>query len=742
MNKMKLDTEEMNGMLEVIDGEFDDDYSESREPEPAKVDLAILASTIQRDIDDRVSRRLTIEKRWLTDIASRKGEYDSETLAKMSTTRSRAFFRGTRKLCDFAEARVSEMVMPTDGRNFSITTTPIADLPMGMEGEIEAIQKEADARALKMQTKIDDQLVECDFNEEMRNAIADMIRLGPCIVKAPVVVPDTTRRYAKKEITEGVTAYVLEVEQKFKPAVQRIDPWNFYPNVGAYSRETTDSTAELHLMSRKKLRQLAKTPGFDKDAIRTVLGRSPGYRGEDSLRDQSASEDVDNGVDELDKTHYKVWEYNGSLPNDKAAALCGLEEADADPLEERRVIVWICDEVVLKAVEYPHDDEELPYYWVNWAEDPESIYGSGVAHECSNGQRIANGALRMLLDNAAFSALPQTIIDQGIINPQDGDYQIRPGKVWLLKKSAQDVRTAFTSVITPINVNDLLTIFQMGQKMMEDEAGLAMIMQTGQEPKITETAAGTAMLMNSASTPLRRLMRQIDGKIIKPVLQAMYRYNMQFDEDESIKGDYNVVAHGSSALLVREQQTQGLIEVLKLAQSSPILAQLTKFPELYRSIIASMQINADGVIKTDAELAQEKEAAAQQGQAGPTPEQMKMQLDQSKLQLDAAKLQLMQQEQQFEQAKAANDARLKEMELQVKAMDASSQLQSDQINAQREHERIASSNALKVAEMEASQQTTFADIQSKERMNAIKIDNENKKFNAEMQVKITQGSGI
>jgi hypothetical protein len=49
---------------------------------------------------------------------------------------------------------------------------------------------------------------------------------------------------------------------------------------------------------------------------------------------------------------------------------------------------------------------------------------------------------------------------------------------------------------------------------------------------------------------------------------------------------------------------------------------------------------------------------------------------------------------------------------------------------------------LAVAKMAQDGQLTQAEIESKERLQAIKIDSDAQKFNAEMSVKVRQGSGI
>jgi hypothetical protein len=119
-----------------------------------------------------------------------------------------------------------------------------------------------------------------------------------------------------------------------------------------------------------------------------------------------------------------------------------------------------------------------------------------------------------------------------------------------------------------------------------------------------------SILMNSANTVLRRAIKAWDDGITLPFIQKLYDWNMQFGDNEEIKGDNKVHARGSSHLIVKEMQAQNAMALINIA-ASPILQPLTDVPALYRRVVTSMQLDPAEIVKTDAEIEQEMQKQQQ-----------------------------------------------------------------------------------------------------------------------------------
>lgn len=71
---------------------------------------------------------------------------------------------------------------------------------------------------------------------------------------------------------------------------------------------------------------------------------------------------------------------------------------------------------------------------------------------------------------------------------------------------------------------------------------------TGACPGAGETASGLSMLMGASNILLKDRVKDFDEYVSAPFIRAMYRFNMQWNPREEIKGDYEVVATGRSRL--------------------------------------------------------------------------------------------------------------------------------------------------------------------------------------------------
>jgi len=76
------------------------------------------------------------------------------------------------------------------------------------------------------------------------------------------------------------------------------------------------------------------------------------------------------------------------------------------------------------------------------------------------------------------------------------------------------------------------------------------------------TSSGLSMLMGAAGKGIRQVITHIDGDIVKPIVHRQFVYNMRYDEDESIKGDVEVIPRGATYLAVRETTDARRLEFL------------------------------------------------------------------------------------------------------------------------------------------------------------------------------------
>lgn len=505
----------------------------------------------------------------------------SPRIAKSDDIRSTVFVNITRPYCDAAAARISDMLMPTDDRAFSIGPTPVPDLGEIANGNVgvevrkaildrlgpNANKEQADAalgsyiqtaqndldvakaKADKAQKRIDDWLVQCQFHAEARKLIDDCARIGTGVLKGPVPV----KRKSVKVLQENGGMKVV-IEQKIDPASKRLDPLNLFPD-GACGENIHNGSHiwERDYLTEKTLRDLKGLPGYLDSEIDACIEEGP----------QSATEISDallpQGQDQEDiKGRYEVWYYTGTIDRKDMEAL-GCECPEGESVYAQ---VTMVNRHVIKGVLNPLDTGDFPYDVMVWQRQAGKWTGTGVSRQIRTPQRMVNSATRAMMDNAGISSGPQIVFKLGVVIPADGRMQVTPRKVWYIKENAdaQDLNNLFRTYNIDSKQEELMGIVQFGLKLAEDVTGLPLLLQ-GQQGKAPDTLGGMQMLNNNSSTVLRRLAKLYDDCITEPHIRRYYVFLLQYGEDDDEKGDFQIDARGSSALVERDIQNQAIAQM-------------------------------------------------------------------------------------------------------------------------------------------------------------------------------------
>lgn len=676
----------------------------TRSPSAIQGKLDELGGMLRQKAVAQAGAKYTIEQRWLEDTRQYHGQYSEETEARLTadkTGASRIFVNLTRPKCEALESRLAEMLFPTDDRNWEITPTPNPELASGLRSpnpaaveSAQTLQQAAKRAAEAMQRLMDDQLTETQYSEKAKAAIHDAVVLGTGVLKGPVIAARSEKRWVA---AGGVQ--VLSVQQIIAPEIEVVSPWDFFPDMSAASLSECEFVFERRFITRRTLRQLAQRPGYRAESIREVLRDDPrGSRISDWQRAQ-LREVLEVGQP-WDETQYEWWQYHGPIEREDAEAL-GLSLPD-DPLIGLEVMVEFVGTRVIRVELHPLDTQDTVYSLFSLVEDDSTPFGYGVPYLLRSAQTALNAAWRMMLDNAALAVGPQIIINQHVIKPADGIYALSPRKLWLLNDPTRNVREAFEAFQVQSNQPELMGIIELARALIEKESNIPDLMQGDLGSMPQQTASGMSMAMNAANTVLRRLVKRWDDQITKTLIRRFYDYNMQYSELQDVKGDFEVDARGSSALMVKETQAQSLMQLLQLAQS-PTLLPLTKISALYRKLVETLRLSADELVYSDDEL-----TAMQQQQAAMQQQQAAIQ-QQAQLPAPDPQVQMAQQQQQLDAEKTALQAQLKRDEI-----------------AARERVEMA-----KLADKEQDRQMEF----EKEALRAEQLD-------AEARLKMTLGSGL
>jgi hypothetical protein len=597
------------------------------------------------------------------------------------------------------------------------TVDPTTGQPTGMTAADEAkfVMEAAKKSAEAMRDSIDDSLTECQYNGESRKMVEDGVRLGSGIVYGPFPARQTSKVWLPQP--DGTQA--LQINESIVPASERLDPWDvwFDPACGNDHQRGRGFWFRRNV-TRKELRKLVGLPGYDTDAVRDVLRTPPN-------RIRVAEGRVIRDV--IQEDSYEMWTYHGEIEPDEMETL---SSRTGDPLTDVAfgVLIMVNDKIV-GAMPSWVADETLPVDVWCWRKADDSPYGYGLPDELEHQQRVVNSAWRQVMDNGRTSLGGQIVMKKGQIIPQNNSYEITPNKVWLAKDDLEDVRQAFSVFEFNSHLQELLAIAQAAMAFADTESSMPQIMG-GEKGSAPETVGGMVMLYNNANAVLRQRVKLYDDNVTRPHIGRYYDWKMANDPDPAIKGDYEVDARGSTALIERDIQNQALLNLANIT-NNPRYAPLLKERAELAAILKAFKVNPDELMKTEDQVAQDQQAMAEQG----APQDPKIATEEMRMQAKQLDLQDRDKQRNFELTK-------QERELQVREKTLAYNVERERAESEQQAIDNQLTRDLAIAKLHSTDQFDREALAVKERLEMIKVQDGRERFNAEAALKVRQGSGI
>lgn len=614
------------------------------------------------------------------------------TVREAQPTRSTVFVNITRQKTNAAEARLVDILLPTDDQNWGIQPTPDPECARAMEDDGKlidpatgqpvlfdeegnvttdpqvgkpatkkdvamAVQACATQAAEAMRKEIEDQLVECDYNGELRKLIHDAAVMGTGVICGPLVVKRMRKAWRERvDPQTGQKVHMLEVVEELKPASVRKDP-RFVWEDPACGDDVQNGTGvfELEKLTEKQVRNLAKQPGYLRDQLKLVLETGPLSNG--ALVEVEKT--VPDGATAAAQNVYYRWIYWGTIKREELE-LAGVEMPE-DELESVSACVEMINDTVVRAYPNPLEDGALPYDFYPWERVVDTCRGIGVPRLMRAQQSVTNGAWRQLMDNSGITSGPQIVVRRSAITPADNKWQLSPRKFWFLNDDVASVQNVFSAVQFDNHQESLAGIIEMAEKLTDQETGTPMMAQ-GQQGSAPETVGGMQLLMNNSNVVTRRLVKQFDDCVTRKHIRRYYDYNMAYSDKEEIKGDFQVDARGSSALLVRDIQNQAYMNLLA-AGGNPVYSPYVDPKKLFEKSLRAQHINPQDIMFPPEKVEENLQNAAQQ--TDPRIEAAKINA-QARLQMADAQSKGRAAETEAIRESETEDRRLRVLELQLK----------------------------------------------------------------------------
>ena len=457
--------------------------------------------------------------------------------------------------------------------------------------------------AKKMEKKIHDQLEESGANKQLRSLAFEMALFGTGIMKGPFAID---KEYPNWNAENGEYDPLI----KTVPSTSHVSIWNFYPDPDAANMDEVEYVIERHKMSRSQLRALKTRPFFNSDAIDTSIDMGESYTRkywEDGMEDNSTNYKAE---------RYEILEFWGYVDIDILKENGINIPKELKDLAQVNVNAWVCNNQILRLVLNPFKPVRIPYYAVPYELNPYSFFGVGIAENMDDTQTLMNGFMRMAIDNAALSGNLIIEVDETNLVPGQ-DMSVYPGKIFRRQGGAPG--QALFGTKFPNVAAENMQLFDKARVLADESSGFPSFAhgQTGIQG-VGRTASGISMLMNAANGSIRSVVKNVDDYLVGPLGKAFFSFNMQFDFDETIKGDLEVKAQGTQSLMATEVRSQRLMQFLQVA-SNPVLAPFAKMDYIIREIAKAMDLDPDKITNSLQDASIQAEILKKFQQPNPIP---------------------------------------------------------------------------------------------------------------------------
>jgi hypothetical protein len=610
------------------------------------------------EFDDYRTRRAMLEERFLRDIRQYKGEYDPTEIENIRSMREGAcelFLGVTRTKVRTMDARVNELVQGPIP-NWGVGPTPIPDLgPEAMEEvaalaqadpELERVSPEeqvrrvARSRAEAMQIQMADHRVESNADELDRQVRHHGHKMGVGILKGPLVRGTTQRRWSQQVqvLPDGseLRQWRMMEQRGISPYFEVCHPLDLYLEWSVRSPEASPMYFQRHLFQKRTVAQIlhgareAERRGQPtefytarlKDYLdRNADGASTWENWEGQL--YQGGKDYKPVVGPTRK-RWELLECWGALTCEELLSLgmerqmkawgYRLDEAGAALIEAH---AWLTrgseqDGSLVGLTLNPNDDASRAYTFYIPIPEEDCVYGTSVPALIRDPQRAINASFRAMKDNEALAVGPQIEMQIGrLISP--GDFKrLYPNQIHAVK-TADNPAMANSPAIRfsdfPIHVQVYLQALNHEKMWLDEVGGIPSYQHGAGSPGVGRTASGLQMLMGAAGQLVKEQLLAADA-YQRESLTKLFNWEMQYNPDEGIKGDFKVAVKTTVSMLHKAQLAQMWNENLQLAGSNPAVAQWFKMREMLIERSRSMDTDPDIYIKTKQDMQAELEEQA------------------------------------------------------------------------------------------------------------------------------------
>ena len=613
-----------------------------------------LSAYVRRCYEEAKTAKSDVTERLLRAERQRRGVYDPDKLAMIRDTGgSDIFMMLTDIKCRAAESWIKDVMLSTGEKSWSLKPTAEPEVPDVLRNEIiEAVTIEADQvqsagigvnpqsiekrmeeihaevkkrlmehakdASMKMERRILDKMQDAKFDSTLSEIIYDFVTFPAAFIKGPMI--------RTKKVMKWGSNWQPKVEEVIVEDFERVSPYDIFPSPNANTCQD-GYLIHRHQMTRADIESLRSTPSFDQKAIDEVLR----LYGRSGLRELVQSDTERNLLEGRNNTLIgteliESVEFWGSV---SGYMLKEWGMTDVEDYREYEVNVWMVGSYVIKCVKNPDPLDRRPYSKASWETIPGAFWGLALPEMMTDIQTVCNAAARALANNMGIASGPQVEVSVDRLPDGEDLTKIYPWKIWQTTSDRTGGGQPAVRFYQPnMNADALLAVYQYFQRIADEVTGVPnYIYGSGQASGAGRTASGLSMLMENAAKGIKQAILSLDAATTD-VIHRLYDHLMIYDDDNSIKGDMQIVPAGVVGTLLKESVQQRRNEFLQLT-SNPVDIQImgpSGRAMLLREAAKALNMDIDKIIPDPEKVMEAQkmlsEMAAQQQPEPAQPEQL------------------------------------------------------------------------------------------------------------------------
>jgi len=508
-----------------------------------------------------------------------------------------------------------------------------------LAGEVqEAEQAAANKAENRIETKLDDIIVESGFNKVLQLLLDDINTFKCAILKGPIQMSKKKIVWDHRPPGQGPAHAQLpapgqeggkperpvKVKDVLSWKFERVSAMDIYPLPDAENFD--QGFFQRHRLTKSALYAMKKIPGFDSDAIDLVLrDYTAGAVDWLNVSIDHARQRLEDRPDEWRKTGGKIdaLQFWGDIQGLQLLQYGMDPEKIEDPMVSYKCEVWLIDKYVIKAELNGNPLGKVPYFKTSFRRNNGSFWGKSTLSLIKDSIDACNASARNMLNNAAISSGPQVGVDYSQIREGDHVTGMYPWKVWAFDGNApggMSQKDPIRFFVPPSTLAELIKLYTFFSEQADEKTGAPKYSYGGnQKGGPLDTARGFTMMMNSVARGIKSVVSNIDDDIIAPAIIYLYEMQLLYSNDpEWFQSDLTILAQGSISLVMKEAAALRRNEFLNIAMNPTVLQVIgiEGFAEILRAVAEGLDLPSGNIVPSKETIARKAKLAQLTATAG------------------------------------------------------------------------------------------------------------------------------